>query len=150
VQSTNAQALLATSSNSTFSTLPPTATGAVISNVATSNIGTTVATISWTTDQPSTTQVAYGATTAYGTWSVMNSTLVTSHVITLTGLTSGTIYNFMALSNVSSGASAQSANGSFKTISLPVGAGPVVSSVAFWGISGSGITISWATDQFSD
>ena len=153
VQSTNAQGLLSASPNLTFSTLAtptPTVTGAVISSVATSGIATTSATITWTTDKPSTTQVVYGPTIGYGGSTVLNATLATAHSITLTGLMPGTTYNFMAMSNVATGLPAQSSNFTFKTTTVTIAGGPRLSSVAFWGITGAGATISWATDQLSD
>ena len=63
----------------------------------------------------------------------------------------GTTYNFMALSNVATGLPAKSSNFSFQTTTAtPVAGGPKLSSIAFWGITGAGVTISWATDQLSD
>jgi hypothetical protein len=73
---------------------------------------------------------------------------VTSHTVTLTGLTASTTYNYAVTSANSAGASATSANFTFMT-SSPV-AGPTISGVAYWGISGSGIVISWSTSQPAD
>ncbi len=156
VQSTNAQGLLSASPNLTFATLTvpaptPTITGAVISGVAASGIGTTSSTITWTTDKPATTQVVYGPTTVYGGSTVLNATLGTAHSVLLSGLTPGTTYNFMVMSNGATGIPAQSSNFSFKTTTVtPVAGGPKLSSVAYWGVTGAGVTISWATDQLSD
>jgi hypothetical protein len=70
----------------------------VISAVASSGITAASATITWTTDQAATSQVSYGTTTAYGTLSTLNTTLVTSHSVVLTGLTQGTTYNYAVIS----------------------------------------------------
>jgi hypothetical protein len=66
--------------------------------VTPNSITTTGATITWTTDQPSSSQVEFGTSATYGSLSVLNASLVTSHSVTLTGLTAGTSYNYAALS----------------------------------------------------
>ncbi len=65
-----------------------------ISGVGTSAIGTTSATVTWATDQPSSSQVDYGLTTAYGTSTTLDSTAVSSHSQVLSGLTANTTYHF--------------------------------------------------------
>src|ERR1019366_1319189 len=95
VLSVNYAGQLSTSANFTFST--PLA-APVISAIASSSTAATSATVTWTTDQPSNSQVEYGTTTGYGSLSVLNSTLVTSHSAALTGLTPGTTYNYAAIS----------------------------------------------------
>lgn len=52
------------------------------------------ATITWTTDAASSTQVEYGQTTAYGSSSALDPTLVTAHSVTLTGLLPNTLYHY--------------------------------------------------------
>jgi hypothetical protein len=92
------------------STLPP-----VISRVSVVNATSSAATIVWTTDRVSTSQVAYGLTTAYGSMSSSDPTLVTAHDITLTGLSPSTTYNYQALSRDAQGNLAASANYTFTT-----------------------------------
>jgi hypothetical protein len=50
------------------------------------------ATMTWTTDQSANSIVKYGLTAAYGT-SVTNSSMVTSHSVTINNLTAGTLYH---------------------------------------------------------
>ncbi len=52
------------------------------------------ATLTWTTDKPTTSQVDYGKTMAYGASSGLDGSLVTSHSVTLSGLTPLTAYHF--------------------------------------------------------
>ena len=52
------------------------------------------AVITWTTDEPSTSRVDYGASTPALTFTAGNDTLVTSHTVVLLGLTTGTPYYF--------------------------------------------------------
>jgi len=61
--------------------------------------GVTDATVTWTTTTPSSSQVEYGLSQSYGTLSPLDSTMVTSHSVTLTGLSAGTRYYYRALSS---------------------------------------------------
>jgi hypothetical protein len=91
------------------------ATGPVISGVAVNSINTTGATTSWTTDVAATSQVEYGTTTAYGTLTPVNSTMSTSHVQALAGLSVGTLYHFRVHSINSSGVESISGDAAFST-----------------------------------
>src|SRR6266849_8659670 len=90
--------------------------GPVISAVA-SAPSTTSAIITWTTDKPATSQVEYGTTTSYGNMSTPDSTLVTSHSVTLTSLSSSTIYHFRVHSTDANGNSSVSGDFNFTTSS---------------------------------
>ncbi len=81
----------------------------VISSVASSGIATTGATITWTTNETSSTQVAYRVqgTTTY-TNTTLNSSLVTSHSVTLSGLTGATTYEYHVMSTDAAGNTATS------------------------------------------
>ncbi len=147
VVSANAAGMSSTSSNSTFTT--GTAAAPVISNVATTNLTATSVTITWTTSQPATAQVSYGTTQSYGTLSPATTTLSTSQSVTLTGLTSGTTYDFAAISANASNQSTTSANYAFTTPSASA-TPPSVGYVAFWGVNNSGVTISWSTDLLAN
>ncbi len=117
----------------------------VITNVTATSITSNAATISWTTDQPSTSLVNYGASTAYGSSSNQGSTLAMSHSITLTGLTPGTTYNYDVVSANSANASTTSGNFTFATPATPP---PVVSAVGIV-VTTTTATIVWTTDQAS-
>ena len=132
----------ATSANFTFSTL---AALPVISAVTSSGVTANSATITWTTDQPSSSQVEYGTTTGYGSLSTVNSSSVTSHSVTLTGLSANTTYDYAVMSANSAG-TATSGNFTFST-SLPP---PVISAVTSSGVTATSATITWTTDQPSN
>ena len=110
-----------------------------ISSLKATAASTTSEVISWTTDQPSTSQVYYG----YGSTSGLYSTLVTSHSITINNLTPNTTYTYNVVSVNATGGTATSPNSIFTT---PAGAAPQVGYVAFWGVNNSGVTVSWSTD----
>jgi fibronectin type 3 domain-containing protein len=102
-------------SNSATATTPASTTPPVISNVSVSRANTT-ATVTWTTDKPSTSQVTYGTTTAYGSTTTLDPTLVTAHSQTLSGLTSGQLYHFSVTSSDGSGNTAGSPDSTFTTL----------------------------------
>jgi hypothetical protein len=145
VISANTNGNSATSANYTLATTTLTP---VISAV-TATVSGTSATITWTTDQASSSQVQYGTTTAYGSSSGVNATLTTTHSVSLTGLVAGTNYDYAVTSSNSAGVSATSANFTFSipAVNSPVKSpGPAINYVAYWGVTSSAITISWSTD----
>jgi len=102
------------------------ASAPTISGVSVGSITTTGATVSWTTNVAATSQVEYGTTTSYGTMTTLNSTQVTSHSVTLTGLTAGTTYHYAVLST-NSGGSQTSSDAVFTTNSSTDTTPPTVS-----------------------
>ena len=87
----------------------------IISSVQSTNITSISATIAWSTNEPSDSQVDDGPTTAYGSSTSINTNLVTSHSQTLNGLTPGTPYNFRVRSRDAAGNVATSGNFTFAT-----------------------------------
>jgi hypothetical protein len=87
----------------------------VLSNLRVTAVTTTSATIAWDTDVASDTQVVYGTTTGYGTSSTLNTTKVTAHVQTLTGLAANQLYHFQARSRDAVGDLATSPDRTFGT-----------------------------------
>ena len=71
--------------------------GPVISLISSGTPTTTSATITWTTDENATSVINYGPTVGYGSAS-SSAALVTSHSVTLTGLTPSTTYHFQVQS----------------------------------------------------
>ena len=61
-------------------------TAPTISGRTATNITASSAQVTWTTDEPATSRVEYGPTTAYGSSTTLDSTLVTAHSVALTGL----------------------------------------------------------------
>ncbi len=86
----------------------------IISNVASANVTANTATITWITSVPSTSRINYGTTSNYGLKTALDSNPVTSHSVTISGLTLSTIYNYQAESTAS-GYTAMSSNYSFTT-----------------------------------
>ena len=90
--------------------MTPDVTPPVVTAVSASALTTTGATIAWTTDEPSDSQVEYGTTTAYGTLSPLAGTRVKKHSDAAHGLTPGTLYHFRVRSRDFAGNLALSAD----------------------------------------
>jgi RHS repeat-associated protein len=103
-------------------------TAPVISNVAAGSITTTSATITWTTNENSDSQVEYGPSQNYGQSTTVNTTLVTAHSQGLSGLTPGTLYHYRVKSRDSAGNLAVSGDFSFTTAPAPDTTPPTVAS----------------------
>jgi len=151
VLSRDAAGNLATSGDFTFTTAtPPDTTAPVISNVASSNITTTGATITWDTDEASDTQIEYGLDATYGSSTTLNTTMVTAHSQNLTGLSAATTYHYRVLSRDAAGNVATSGDFTFTTATPPDTTAPAISNVVSSNITTSGATITWDTDEASD
>ena len=103
----------------TLTVTPPDNTPPVISDVASSNLTMTGATIGFTTNEPAYHQVEYGLTTAYGTTTALHSMLMTSHSQVLTGLTAGTVYHYRVRATDAAGNSSASGDFTFTTPATP-------------------------------
>jgi hypothetical protein len=90
----------------------------IISNVSVSNLSATSVNVAWTTDRNSDSQVEYGATPAYGNTTAVNTNLVASHSVTISGLTSNSFYHYRVKSKDANGVLAVSEDETFTT--LPV------------------------------
>jgi len=86
-----------------------------ISAVSSSNITNHSATVVWTTNEPSTSQVEYGLTTSYGSLTTLDATLVTSHSVLLSALAANTRYNYRVRSKDAAGNERVGFNNSFTT-----------------------------------
>jgi chitodextrinase len=113
----------AASSAANVTTPAPSNNPPVISNVTTTNVTSTSATITWTTDIPSSSQVLYGTSSSYTQSTALDTTQVTSHAQTVTGLSASTTYHFAVQSTASTSNTATSPDNQFTTttsnITLP-------------------------------
>jgi LmbE family N-acetylglucosaminyl deacetylase/regulation of enolase protein 1 (concanavalin A-like superfamily) len=101
-----------------FREVLPDTTAPAISGVA-SAPRTLDATITWTTDEPSTSEVAYGPTTTYGSAKIGDDGLTTSHSVILHGLACGTLYHFQVKSKDASNNTATSTDRTLTTAACP-------------------------------
>lgn len=106
------------STDNTFET--GSAAACVISNVAESNVTTSSAQITWTTDLPATSQIKYGPTASYGSETTLNEELETSHSDIISGLDADTTYHYRVVS-VANGQTTNGDDGTFATEASPEG-----------------------------
>jgi hypothetical protein len=90
--------------------------GPVITGVAATSITASSATINWTTNTASESQVAYGTTVGYGSLSALGTALVTTHSVILSGLAGSTTYHYQVQSRDANGNLSSSVDYTFTTV----------------------------------
>lgn len=115
-----------------------------IEDVASPEIDTTGAYISWTTGEPATTQVEYGTTAGYGFETGVDAALTLNHAVSLSGLTPGVTYHYRVKSVDAAGNSGVSADRTFTT--TPASTTITISDIAVSGITTSSAIITWTTN----
>jgi hypothetical protein len=118
-----------------------------ISGVTASNVTASSASIVWVTTQTASSQVIYGPPPPLALNTPLDSNLVTTHTVNLTGLTAGTTYNYQVRSTNASGTVTSS------TLQFTTATGTpttpttlTMSGVTTSGITTTGFTFSWTTN----
>lgn len=109
--------------------------------------GTSTAMVKWFTNERSTSQIAYGTTTAYGSVTTLDGNLTLFHSATIAGLAPNTTYHFQVMSKDASGNLATSPDKTFTTKPLADTTAPVISSVAASVIGSTTASVTWATNE---
>jgi len=151
VRSRGSNAVLGTSANQTFTTSQAgDATPPVISNAAVASLSLNSASVNWTTDEPATSYVDYGATTDLGS-SSGSPALATSHSVTLDGLAGGAHYYFRVRSADAAGNSSVDNNGGayYAFTTAADGTAPVISNPDDI-ISMNSFRVVWQTNELAD
>ncbi|MBI3312846.1 MAG: fibronectin type III domain-containing protein, partial [Candidatus Omnitrophica bacterium] len=134
-----------------FTTLPlPDTTAPIVSNISVTAAPST-ATITWTTDEASDTQVEYATNGGMSGFqsSPLNSAMVTQHSVTLSQLNPDTQYYYRVRSKDQAGNVIVSAVNFFTTRPLPDTTPPALSNIKVTALVG-GVNISWTTNELSD
>ncbi len=129
------------------STSTPTDTTAPTIRFVRTKVTDSTATISWFTNERSTSQVVYGTSTSYGAQSAPESARVFFHSVTLTGLTASTTYHFAVKSTDAAGNTATSADATFTTTNVADTSSPTISAFLLSAIGSTTATVSWHTDE---
>ncbi len=87
-----------------------------ISNIAAGHITPVSATVIWTTNEASDSQVEYGLTTSYGSSSSLDASLVASHAVALSNLQTNKVYHYRVKSKDAAGNLAVSEDATFVTL----------------------------------
>jgi hypothetical protein len=106
-------------SGNTTSSPPPPST-LVITNVQAPSETTATSQIVWTTNVAADSAVDYGTSTSFGSSTPVDSAMVTSHQVTLSGLAPGTTYYYQVNSTDSNGNHGHSGGHGFKTVGLSI------------------------------
>jgi hypothetical protein len=115
----------------------------VVSDVAASSITRSSATISWTTNEPASSQVDYGPADVTTNHSDPDPSLVSAHRVVLTGLQAGLPYRYRVRSIAADGGQVISVESVMVT--APAGSGPEIVNVAAQRVTGTSSTVGWAT-----
>jgi len=89
----------------------------IISSISSGTPSSSGATITWTTDENSDTQINYGTTSTYTASTTLSASLVTSHSQAITGLLASTVYHFRVRSTDAAGNLTVSSDQTFTTSS---------------------------------
>jgi phosphodiesterase/alkaline phosphatase D-like protein len=119
VRSRDADGNVMSSSAGTFMTgsAPPAAdtTAPQVSNVLATTVTANGARIVWTTSEPATSAVEYGASSSYGSTTPESTTLTTNHSVQISGLAASRTYHYRVRSRDAAGNAGLSANLTFAT-----------------------------------
>jgi hypothetical protein len=108
-QTTSSAVSIIVTAPSLTDTTPP-----IISAIASTRTANS-ATITWTTNEPATSQVNYGSTSSYGSSSSLDTSLVQNHSVTISNLSRKTSYHFQVVSKDGAGNIANSIDQTFTT-----------------------------------
>lgn len=124
----------------------PDETPPVISDVTVEDVTTTTAQVTWITDEPADSQVEYGPQANLGQTTPAGGELVTSHSVTLTGLTANTTYHLRVKSTDAAGNQAVSEDYTFTT-QPPDTAAPAIADLDIRDVTATSATVIWNTDE---
>lgn len=120
------------SSSRTFATSGNDAVAPLVTDISAKNITANEALITWTTNEPATSQIDYGLSAAYGLTTSVNTAYSAGHAVAITGLSQWTTYHYRVRSRDASGNEAVSADNFLTTtesmLDLDSGIQPTVSS----------------------
>ncbi len=105
-------------------------TAPILSAISSGTPGQHSATITWTTDKSSNSQIFYGTTDSYGSSTTLDTNRVTSHSVAIGSLNANTIYHYQIRSIDISGNSVTSPDQMFTTAATVPGAPTAVTAVA--------------------
>lgn len=125
-------------------TTPPT-----ISLINSTNITSSGATITWTTNESADSQVEYGITSDYGSQTTLDTNLVTSHSVSISSLSASTLYHYRVKSKDAASNLATSSDYTFTTASSSVTIidYPNITDVNAVDITANSARITWTTNM---
>lgn|GEM_PF-3479640 len=155
VESADAAGNKTTSAQQSFTTVAvPDTTAPAITALLSTNIATSSATITWTTNEAANSKVWYGSVSPVvataSTSVVSDASFAATHSIVLAGLTPNTTYYYLVESADASGNKSVSAQQSLATLALPDTTAPVISAILTGSLATNSVHILWTTDEAAD
>ena len=133
---------------------PGDTTAPVISSVSATSTTHNSTHITWTTNENADSKVWYSTSTPVVATSsipsVSSTALITSHDMTLTGLSASTTYYYLVQSSDASGNVGTSTEQSFTTLSAPDTTAPVISGISATSTASTTTSIVWTTNEPAD
>lgn len=137
-------------SSPTATSTPPVETSVIFSAVTAERISTSTVTILWETNVPTDSLIQYGDTSALGSESVHDTALVSTHEVTLSGLTPATAYYFRIIARSPGATDAVSSElYDFATLAEPEFIDPAanITNVAASSVTETSAQVSWLSDE---
>lgn len=131
----------------TIVTPPADTTAPVISTVVAASVSTVAESVTWVTDELSTSTFEYGTTESYGSSASISGGLAIGGTAALTGLTAGTTYHYCIHATDASNNTANSCGHSFTTAAALDTTPPVVSLAVVTSIGNTNATFTWTTSE---
>lgn len=116
----------------------------IISSLTVTSITATSALVQWTTNEPASSIVDYGETTAYSLGPTSDFSLVTNHSVSVSGLSESTLYHLRVRSSDGAANQVTSEDLTFSTLDVSA---PVISQILVSDITESSATITWQTNE---
>ncbi len=127
---------------------PPPPPPTTITAVTAGNITNGSAVITWTTNNPASSQVQYGTSISYGSTTTLDGALVTSHSQQISGLAASTLYHYRVLSTDGGGTPVNSGDNTFTTAAPPPPT--TITNVATSNVTNLAATVTWTTNNPAD
>jgi hypothetical protein len=121
----------------------------MILSISSLSITSSSAAIFWTTNNESNSRVEYGTTISYGSSTVLNSSMVTSHTQSLSNLAASTTYHYRVTSTDGTGIPVVSQDNTFTTAQSGSVAVDIIS-IVISDVTDKSATISWTTSRPAD
>ncbi len=118
----------------------------VISGVSVGSVTGSGATITWNTNEGTTSIVDYGLTTSYGSTASEILSLVTSHSIALSGLVEARVYHFQVSGGDLCGNTDVDGDFTFTTLDTTP---PIISNIVVSQLTATSARVSWLTNEFT-
>ncbi|MFC1663481.1 fibronectin type III domain-containing protein, partial [Patescibacteria group bacterium] len=118
----------------------------IYSNISATATNTSI-TVTWISNEPTTSQINYGLTSAYGNQTTENTNLATNHSVIALGLDDDTTYHYQVTGSDEAG---NTTNSGDNTITTPKLSATVITNVQVTRLSPTSVKVTWTTNHAAD